>query len=220
METSLHQQLKDHYAGKVGETEVRLNNYRIDVVRRGRLIEIQHGSLAAIRPKIKKLRDDHRITVVKPLVAKKYLIKRSAKGKEVTDRRLSPKRVGLLDIFDELIYFRDVFPHKNLVLEIPMVHIEEWRFPGHGKRRRWSKKDFQVEDQKLIEIEKTYKFRKLAHLTSLIPRSIPKPFHTGDLAASLKIDRRFAQRIAYCLREMNAIEITGKNGNALLYDFC
>ncbi|HEX5102455.1 MAG TPA: hypothetical protein VFV87_01505, partial [Pirellulaceae bacterium] len=60
METTLHRQLKALYAGPEARTEERLEGYRIDAVRsipggglRGRqLVEIQHGSLAAIRDKI------------------------------------------------------------------------------------------------------------------------------------------------------------------------
>ena len=218
METSLHRQLKEHYAGRAGTTEVKLGRYRIDVVRRGRLIEIQHGSLSAIRPKIRNLRNDHKITVVKPLVARKYLVKRAGKDKPISDRRLSPKKAQILEIFHDLVYFRDVFPHPNIVLDIPMVSIEEWRYPGHGKRRRWRKNDFEVEDQKLVEIEKTHRFKNLRDLMKLIPRRrLKQPFHTMDLAKEMSIDRWFAQRIAYVLREMQAIKPVGKNGNAILY---
>ncbi len=49
METSLHRQLKQLYAAGDARQEVVLEQYRIDVVVDGRLIEIQHGALAAIR---------------------------------------------------------------------------------------------------------------------------------------------------------------------------
>lgn len=217
METSLHRQLKEAYAGNSGKTEVTYGNFRIDVVKRGRLIEIQHGSLAAIRSKIRNLCDEYKVTVVKPIVASKKLVKRKAKNKPVTHTRMSPKRSGVLDLFHELIYFRDVFPHPNLRLEVPLVDIEEWRYPGHGKRRRRRANDFLVEDQKLLEIRDTFKFRNNADLLRLIPRTLANPFTTQHLAESLEIDRWFAQRIAYCLREMKAIDRIGKQGNAILY---
>ena len=87
-----------------------------------RLVEIQHGSLAAIRDKVRRLLDDdHRVTVVKPIVARKRLIKRAAKGGEVVDRRFSPKRGRLFDLFDELVHFTRVFPHRRLILEVPLT---------------------------------------------------------------------------------------------------
>ena len=217
METSLHRELKEIYAGKTGTTAVVLGQYRIDVVKRDRLFEIQHGSLSAIRSKIRRLRQKHKVTVVKPLIASKRLIKQPGKNKPPSSSRMSPKRADILDIFHELIYFRDVFPHKNLRLEVPLVHIEEWRYPGHGKRRRKRENDFLVEDQHLIEIGKTHRFRTNADLMKLIPRKMANPFTTKHLADTLGIERSFAQCIAYCLREMNAIDQVGKEGNALLY---
>ena len=217
METSLHRQLKEVYAQDGARLEVPLGQYRIDVVNNDELIEIQHGSLAAIRDKIGRLLDEHRVRVVKPIVSRKHLIKRAGKGKRVVDRRLSPKRGSVLDLFDELVYFTRVFPHPNLHLEVPLVEIEEWRFPGHGRRRRRRHNDHQVEDQKLLSVGKVYRFHRAVDLQRLLPTSLPRPFHTGHLADALRIDRWVAQRIAYCLRKVGAAVQTGKQGNALLY---
>ncbi len=43
-------------------------------------------------------------------------------------KRLSPKRGTILDLFDDLVHFMRVFPHKRLTLEVPLVDIEEWRY--------------------------------------------------------------------------------------------
>lgn len=220
METSLHRQLKQLYASDDDDAqqEVRLGDYRIDVVAGDELIEIQHGSLSAIRNKVQRLlKKKHRVRVVKPIVARKLLVKREAKGRRVVDRRMSPKRCTILDVFHELIYFTRVFPHPNLLLEVPLVEVEEWRYPGHGRRRRRRQRDHQVEDQKLVDVNEVFCFRTAQDLTKLIPRRLPSPFHTGDIAQALEIDRWFAQRIAYCLRHMGGIKQVGKKGNALLY---
>jgi hypothetical protein len=217
METSLHRQLKEHYADDVAATEVRLGRFRIDVVVGDELIEIQHGSLAAIRGKVKTLLKKHRVRVVKPIVARKHLVQRSAKGRRVVSRRLSPKRGTILHLFQDLVYFCRVFPHPNLTLEVPLVEIEEWRFPGHGRRRWRRSKDFQVEDQKLVGLQATHVFHQASDLWKLVPQPLPDPFHTQHLATSLQVDRLLARQIAYSLREVGAIEQVGKQGNALLY---
>jgi len=219
METSLHRELKVLYGGAGAEFEVSLGNYRIDAVRRGRLVEIQHGPLAAIRDKVQTLLADHRVTVVKPIVVRKLLVKQSAKGGPVVDRRRSPKRGRLLDLFGELVHFTRVFPHKRLTLEVPLLDIEEWRYPGHGRRRRRRESDFQVEDQRLVSIAQTHRLRTCADLKRLIAWPGARPFHTGHLAESLDVERWIAQRIAYCFRQMGAIRQVGKQGNALLYEF-
>jgi hypothetical protein len=125
-----------------------------------------------------------------------------------------------LDLFHELVYFTRVFPHPNLTIELPLVDIEEWRYPGHGRRRRWKWRatDFQVEDQRLAEIHATHRFRTAADLLRLIPVGLPQPFHTGELATALGVQRWIAQRIAYCLHKTGAAVDRGKTGNARLYE--
>ena len=43
----------------------------------------------------------------------------------------------LIDLFAELVYFTQLFPNPNLTIDAPLVDVEEWRYPGHGRRRRW-----------------------------------------------------------------------------------
>ena len=224
METSLHRELKRLYAGRQAQFEVPVDGFRVDAVTRHprggtRLIEIQHGSLGAIRDKIRTLLAEYRVTVVKPIVASKLLVKRAAEGGEVCQRRLSPKRGTLLDVFDELVHFTQVFPHPRLTLEVLLVDVEEWRYPGHGRRRRWRIDDYQVEDQRLVAIREKHRLRTAADLAELVRCPLPSPFHTGHLAKSLQVRRWVAQRIAYCFVRMGALGQVGKDGNARLYEW-
>ncbi|MFO0819642.1 MAG: hypothetical protein U1A77_16970 [Pirellulales bacterium] len=217
METSLHRQLKQLYAAGDARQEVVLDQYRIDVVVDGRLIEIQHGALAAIRDKIRRLLDHHDVLVVKPLIAHKTLVKLAREGGRVVSRRKSPLEAQPLDLFHELVYFTRVFPHPRLVLEIPFVAIEEWRYPGHGRRRRRRGTDHQVEDQRLLGVEKTLRLAQGRDLLDLLPAELPSPFDTEQLAAIASVPRWVAQRIAYCLRQMGVAEEVGKVGNTRRY---
>jgi hypothetical protein len=219
METSLHKQLKAIYAGEDGLQEVVCEGFRIDAVRGDELIEIQHGSLAAIRDKTRRLLTKHRVRIIKPIVANKLLIKLDRRGGAEVSRRRSPKRGTLLDVFDELVYFTRVFPHERLTLEVALVDVEERRFPGRGKRRRRRRgsSEYQVEDQRLVQINSRHSFASAADLIRLLPRRLPKQFHTAHLAKRLKTPRWIAQRIAYCLRQMGVVEVSGKQGNSILY---
>jgi hypothetical protein len=220
METSLHRQLKALYAGEHSASEQesrKLAGYRIDVVRGKELVEIQHGSLGAIRNKVAKLLEKHPVRVVKPLIARKTLIKLESPDGEVVSRRLSPKQATVLDLFHELVYFTSVFPHPRLTLEVPLVTVEERRIPGHGKRRRWRRNDHIVYDLSLVEVVGTHTFQTNGDLLALLPTNLPEPFHTGDLATGLQIQRWIAQRITYCLRKMGGATVVGKQGNAMQY---
>ncbi len=218
METSLHQQLKTHYAGQDGETEVRLGRYRIDVVCGKELIEIQHAGLSAIASKINALAKSHKVRVVKPIVASKVIVKLDRPGGTVVSRRRSPKQGQLLDLFDDLVYFTKTFPQPRLALEVVLVDIEEWRFPGHGRRRRWRRNDHQREDQHLVGIRESHTFRTVNQLWKLVPPGLPRPFHTQHLADHMEIERWMAQRMVYVLRQMSGLRQVGKQGNAWLYE--
>jgi len=219
METSLHRQLKALYAGPEDRQEVPFGKYRIDVVRGQELVEIQHGSLAAIRDKVRTLAQKHDVLVVKPVVARKTIVRLTDEGAEAS-RRASPKRGTLLSVFEELVYFTRAFPQARLTLELRLVEIEELRVPGHGRRRRWRENDHIVLDQRLVSCGEPRQLRTAADLLSLLPGPVPETFHTGQLATLADIPRHFAQKIAYCLRQMGAIDTIGKQGNALMYRVC
>jgi hypothetical protein len=218
METSLHRDLKRLYADpENAQIEVRRGRYRIDAICGTELVEIQHGSLAAIRDKVRALLADHHVRVVKPIVAAKLLVKRSHARGPVIERRASPKRETLRALFDELVYFTKVFPHPRLTIEAVLVEIEEWRYPGHGRRRRWRANDFVIEDQKLSVVLDSCRIASASDLRKLLPSDLPARFQTADLAAALSVPRHVAQRIAYCLRETGAARQVGKTGNSLIY---
>jgi hypothetical protein len=98
-----------------------------------------------------------------------------------------------------------------------LVEIEEYRYPGHGRRRWRRDNDHQVDDQRLLEVLDVHQFRTAADLCRLLPAGLPQPFHTGQLADGLGVERWIAQRMAYCLREMGAIQSVGKLRGAWLY---
>jgi hypothetical protein len=68
-----------------------------------------------------------------------------------------------------------------------------------------------------VTIGDSLRLRASKDLLKLLPPALPRQFHTGHLAEHLAINRTAAQRVAYCLREMKAVEMIGKQRNALLY---
>ena len=207
METSLHRQLKERYATEGALIEQRVGRYRIDVVRGKQLVEIQHSSRSRrSATRSRRLLKKHDVLVVKPIVVTQAPGEaQAAKAVEIVSRRRSPKRRTLLDVFEELVHFTRVFPHRRLTLEVLLVEIEEWRYPGHGRRRWRRDNDHVVEDQHLVEVLEVHEFRTAADLCRLLPPELPQPFHTGQLAEGLGVERWIAQRMAYCLRETRRI---------------
>ena len=217
METTLHQQLKHHYAIDDSQTEVLVGRYRIDAVRHDELIEIQCASLSAIRGKIKTLLKRHTVRVVKPVIHRTRIAKKKTKRSKVSSYRMSPKRGEWIDVFDDLIYFTRVFPHPNLVLELPFVDVQQVRIPSR-KRRGWRRKDYAVQDVALEQIQSTRELRSPTDLFELVGLDAEsKSFTTEDIAELTGRPRWFAQKIAYVLKHTGAISPIGRTRTGIQY---
>ena len=215
MENTLHHQLKEIYREENSEIEVKLGRYRIDVINGKRLVEIQRSGLSSIRRKIKNLCDDgFLVDVVKPVVARKKLVKLTRKNGRPTDSRWSPRKNDILNFFDELLYFTEVFPHPNLKMIVPLITVEEIRYPGQG-RKRWRRKgSFLVKDRKMLELLESHEFSTVGDLQKLLPK-LPKQWGTLELARAMSIRRSEAQKIAYVLRKTGTAKEVGKRGNSI-----
>lgn len=217
METTLHRQLKSLYATG-DQKEVALDRYRIDAIdEQGRLVEVQCAGLSAIRDKIRRLVKSHDVVVVKPIITRKVLVKRKRKNGKVVSRRRSPSRGTGVDLFEDLVHFCNVFPHKRLTLELAFVEIEEHRLPP--LKRRWSRKKYRVEDRSLLEVHDRVQLVHATDLNGLFPNGLPSgQFTTAELAKQIGEPRWVAQKIAYCLRKTGAVDVVGKNRNAIVYE--
>ena len=218
METSLHRQLKHHFAADSDSVEVTVDGFRIDAIDAdGNLIEIQHSGLGSIRNKVKTLLDNgHRLRVVKPWNGCKWIETFDGEGGELLRRRKSPKKLQPIDIFRELIHFTQVFPHPKLTLELLTVHCIEQRVDRVNKR--WKRKQYKVLDQHLAELCESDCLKSVADLWRLLgDPKLPLEFDTSELAACIHQPRWFAQQIAYTLNRCNATESVGKRGNSIVY---
>jgi hypothetical protein len=160
----------------------------------------------------------HQLRVVKPLIMRTRIAKIKQQGGPITSRRMSPKHGCVLDVFDDLIYFTRVFPHPNLTIEVPLIHIEQLRAPAKKRRRRRWQKDYQVQDVKLESMEGSIELREPSDLLDLI--QLPdemSSFNTADLAKSIDRPRWHAQQIAYVLRNTGALDQTSRNRSGIVY---
>lgn len=219
-EKSLHATLKEACALPGDRFEVPVDGYVIDIVRDDLLVEIQSRNFSAIKVKLKRLLNDHRLRLVYPIAREKWIVK-LPQGDGAATRRKSPKRGRLEDLFWELVRIPHLMAHPNFSLEVLLIQEEEvWRYEGKIKgKRNWRKKGWVTEERRLLEIVGRRVFEKPADLGALLPHCLGETFTTKDIAAGLSIRRPLAQRMAYCLRHMRVIELIGKQSRANLYAF-
>ncbi len=213
-ERSLHATIKQLYNTPGSEVEVKVDGFVIDVVKGNLLIEIQTRSFSAIKNKLFKLMKNHPIRLVHPIPIEKWVIRQSLDGREIS-RRKSPKKMSFANIFEELVSIPTFIIHSNFELEVLLTKEEEVRVKdgkGSWRRRGWSSVD-----RKLIEIVDRKLYSGPTDFLQMIPSSLKEPFTTRSLAEAADISRRLAQKMTYCMRKMEILNLVGKEGNANLY---
>lgn len=214
-EQPLHAALKHWYARPGDVLEAALDGYIVDLLRGHHIIEIQTGSFAAIRQKMRTLCQHYRVTLVYPVAYERWIVKlpTTAHGQPV--RRKAPRRQRMDQLFQELVSFPDLLQCPNFSIEIACIQAEEVRRYDrrHGRRRR----GWVMVERRLLGVLKRHVIATPSDLWSLISWELPEPFQTLQLARVLNRPRWFAQKVAYCLRESGASTVIGKVGNALVY---
>lgn len=223
-EKPLHAALKQHYALPGDLFEVPVENYVIDILRPGAdgdlLIEIQTGSFTPLKKKLRALLPHHQILLIYPISFEKWLVTIPQNGRlEDAGRRKSPKRGSPLTLFNELVYIPDLLSHPNFSIEVAMTREEEVRQLRQPpkRRRRGYGKGWTLIERRLLDVAERHLFRAPQDLLSMLPKDLPKPFTTSDLAKCLGRPRSLAQKIVYALRHMAVVEAVGKEGRSVLY---
>ena len=215
-EKPLHAALKQWVATPQDEFEVPLEGYFIDVVRDDLLIEIQTGSFSSLKKKLRHLTKNHPVQLVYPIPAEKWLIQLPKTDKEKPKRRKSPKRGNVYHLFRELVAFPDLIRNKNFSLQVVLTREDEVRrFDGRKARRR--RRGWVIEERRLIDVVGSHLFEAVADFQALLPADLPDRFTTKDLADRLDQPRWLVQKMVYCLRVMEGVELVGKQGRFLLY---
>jgi len=214
-EKSLHIQLKEWYAQPGDGVEVPLEGFIIDIVRGELLVEIQTQNFSAIKDKLIALIPHHPVRLVYPIAREKWIVKLAKEGEGRPSRRKSPKRGALVEVFEELVSFPQLLGDPNFSLEVLFIQEEEVR--RYDRRRGWRRRGWVTEERHLLHVLEPQRFACPADMRHLIPEGLNEPFSTADLATAISRSRRFACKMAYCLREMGLIEPVAKQGNAILY---
>ncbi|MCI1208946.1 MAG: hypothetical protein LKF96_05820 [Treponema sp.] len=222
-ESSLHRELKQIYSLNDGfKTEVPAGKWICDILSDNKeIIEIQTANLSKLTAKVKGLLAlGYSITVVYPLAVKKYIETYTPDGKLV-QRRKSPKKYCIYDLFRELTGIYPLLLNTKFTLEVPEVTLCEKRIdtgkPVQVKNKsRTFLKNWYKYDKTLEEVGKSYFFRTQADYISLIPEQIRQNFCAKTLAAELKKEKKLPARVVanvnliiWVLYRMNIIQQNG-----------
>ena len=214
-ERSLHSAVKSWIATPGDKFEVEVDGFIVDIVRGDLLIEVQTRNFSAIRDKLGVLVKKHRVRLVYPIAVRKRIVHVDRIKGNPTKRRFSPKKGKLIDVFDELVRIPRLVKEQNFELEVLMVEEEEVRCDdGRGS---WRRRGVSIKDHNLVRVVDSAIFRSVDDFLRFLPNTLAQPFTSKQLAECLGISLRLARRMTYSLREMGALQVTGKVGRALLF---
>lgn len=208
-ESSLHAQLKEFLSEPGDEFEVPLEGFVIDIRRGDSLIEVQTGSFGAMGRKLDRLLADYQIRLVHPVATETFLHKPGAKP------RRSPTRGSLYSLLDELVSIPTLLDHPNLTLDVLLVTVD--KFQEHDQKARRGRGGWRTVDKKLRSVEERHHFGDTADLLALMPAGLPAGFTTADIAEAGGFPRHVAQKLAYCLRALDYIEVTDRKKSGYQY---
>ncbi len=225
-ETELHAALKRHYARPQDRLEVAVDGYVVDIVRDDassddasssyELIEIQTHNFAALKPKLLRLAQQHRVRLVYPIAQSKWITRVKADRRTVLGRRKSPRHGTWEDVFVELVSLPELMAHPHFTLEVVLIHEDEIRCPRAGRSRRRGS-DWRVCNRRLLKVVESAVFADPDDFRRFIPSDLTMPFTSHELAVALQRPDYAAHKITYCLRKMGVLTVVDKRRQAWLY---
>ena len=214
-ESSLHRTLKFRYAGPGGKTEAEVGDYVADGINSdGEYIEVQTGSFAPLKKKVKEFTANGRVRIIHPIAVTKKIEVYGPDGSFLY-RRKSPLKRSPWNLFDALLHAPELPLIRRVTIEIVMTDITEKRVKdGKGARRR---KGVSIKDRELNAWRESILLKKPADFLRFVPFKKDEEFTASMLAERAGIEKWTAGKALYVLTKMKIVKRTGKKNNAWVY---
>jgi hypothetical protein len=213
-EFSLHSEIKKVYSLPGDQFEVKLDSYIVDIMRGNLVIEVQTKNFSALKEKLRVLTEKHQVRVVYLLPEKKW-ITYVTEDQVVLNKRKSPRKGRLTDMFRELVMIPHMIGEINFSLEVLLIDEEEIRCnDGKGS---WRRRGASIKERRLLKVNDRILFQTKSDYLKILPEGLNEVFTNRELAKLAKISVRTARQITYCLRKSSVIRLVGKNGRELAF---
>ncbi len=207
-ERTLHAILKAYYEPMGALHEQKLGRYVADILNEEGITEIQTRSLSTMRPKLEAFLSVAHVTVVHPVVRKKWILRIDPETGEVLGRRKSPKEESVYDAFWELYGIKDYLLHPNLTVCICILDMEELRLINIPKKRRRGMGTLRVDRIPTALIGET-RLATQADYGALLPDTLPDEFTKKELSAAVGVP---TDRLSSMLRVLTALGVIAEFG--------
>jgi hypothetical protein len=213
-EYSLHSEIKKAYSIPGDQFEVKLDNYIVDILRENLVIEIQTKNFSALKKKLQVLTEKHQVRLVYPVPENKW-ITYVTKDHIVLNKRKSPRKGKLTDLFRELVMIPHMIRDESFSLEVLLIDEEEVRC--HDGKGSWRRKGASIKERNLLKVNNRILFQTKADYLKILPEGLNVVFTNRELAKLAKISVRTASQITYCLRKSDVVRVAGKKRRELTF---
>ena len=165
--------------------------------------------------KLEVLLDTYPVTVVHPVVRRKYLTWIDPDTGEATPARRSPRVGSFADGGKQLIYILPLLGHPNLTVRLVLMDAEEQRIAdgwGNGGKRGSHRAVLLP-----ISVEDTLDLRCPADYAALIPTALPDKFTAQQFGKAAKMQGRHLNGTLKVLLDRGVLKRETKEGNAWVY---
>ncbi len=214
-EKTLHALLKNYFEPDEAKQEIRMGSYYADIFTGEEIIEVQTKQFNRLRDKLEVFLEEYPVTVVYPVLGKKWLYWLDKESGEVSPGRISPRKGSVYEVCAELYKIKQYLKHPNLHVHVLVLEAEEYKYlDGWGKNKkkgasRYDRIPTRIMDELCIESLQDYR--------RFLPEGLPTEFGTQEFAKSAHISRKLAQVVLNILYDTGAVERVGKQGNAWIY---
>ena len=212
-EFALHRMLKLHFMSDPQFHEQPVGPYVADIRCGNEIVEIQSRDFYKLKPKLDYyLEHGFRVTVVYPIITEKWLIWTDPETGEMVERKKSPKKGKLTDIFLEL---RKVLPYvgrEDVVFIAVLTKAEELRVLNKSEKNR--KRRARHQERIPLEILDEYHLRLPEDYPAILPpkKILPAAFTVKEYMQAYGMSRQTAYAVLRVLRHLGIVEHIGNRG--------
>ena len=180
--------------------------------------EVQTGGFSPLRGKLEVLLPHYPVTVVHPVVRRKYVSWIDPISGNVTEPHKSPRLGSFTDGGKQLIYILPFLSHPNLTVRLVLIDAEEQRVLSADKKGNTYKRFSRRAVLLPLTVEGVLDLHAPADYAALIPAALPEQFTAARFGKAAKLQGRNLNGTLKVLLDRGVLKRETKEGNAWIYE--
>lgn len=214
-EKSLHFLLKNFFEPDRDHHEVAYKGYVADVMRDGRIVEIQTATLSGLRDKLDAFLPDACVRLVFPIRKYKSIVWMDPETGEVKNTPQRRKSESVYALLCELIYIADYLRDPNLCITMVELAVDDYRYlDGWSRDKKKGATKLDTVPTELISISDLF---MPDSLFSFIPEELGDIFTRQAFSKATGLRGRALWAALKVLEEQRIIEKTEPDGKRHRY---